>query len=300
MNYRHHYHAGNFADVAKHAIVLALVAGMQRKEKGFLFLDTHAGRGAYDLAAASQGDSLQRAPEWPMGWGRVEAAWRENAAKVPTLLRDYAAAVSGFAQRQVESAPTEQSDSFKPYPGSPVLVVDRLREQDRAVLCELQGGEADGLRENLGPRRRVQVEQRDGYEAVRGCLPPLERRALVLIDPPYEAENEARKVMTALREGLRRLPGGTFAVWYPLTARAGAPTFLAAVEKEADWAPTWTAELTVAGPEAGLKMRGAGVMVVNPPWQLDQAVAPAMTWLGETLAQAAGGEGSLRWLVPER
>ncbi len=290
MNYRHHYHAGNFADVAKHAILLALVRGLQRKDKGFLFLDTHAGRGGYDLSQEDRGDSLARQPEWPDGWGRVE-----QAESIPELMQNYVAAVHEFAQ----STHPRDRGWVQPYPGSPALVSGCLRRQDRAVLCELHPEEAQVLAKIVPSRRSLKIETRDGYEAVRGLLPPLERRALVLIDPPYEAENEAARVAEALQEGLRRLPGGTFAIWYPLTQRAGAPGFLRLAEA-AEFPPTWTAELSVAGPEAGLKMSGAGLMVINPPWQLDAELAPVMAWLGQLLAQAPGGGGTLRWLSPER
>ena len=292
MNYRHHFHAGNFADVAKHAVLLALLERLQLKEKGLLFLDTHAGRGGYDLHVASRGDSLARAPEWPAGWGRIDEAATEGAT-LPVALERYVTAVRVFAQKAMGD------DATQPYPGSPSLAIAALRPQDRAVLCELHAEEAAVLNRTLRSPRNFKVERRDGYEAVRGCLPPLERRALVLIDPPYEQEDEAERVAEALREGLRRLPGGTFAIWYPLTERAGAPAFLR-MTTEPDFPPAWTAELTVAGPEAGLKMRGAGVMVVNPPWQLDAEIRELMNWLGEHLAQAPGGRGELRWLVPER
>ena len=292
MNYRHQFHAGNFADVLKHVLVLALLDRLQLKDKGLLFLDTHAGRGGYDLDVASRGDSLARAPEWPEGWGRVDAAVAAGA-NLPKALQRYAQAVRDFAQRATAN------DALHPYPGSPSLAIAALRPQDRAVFCELQAEEATALRRTLRSPRNFRVERRDGYEAVRGCLPPLERRALVLIDPPYEQGDEAARVAEALQEGLRRLPAGTFAVWYPLTDRADAPAFLR-MTAAPHFPPTWTAELTVAGPDAGLKMRGAGVMVVNPPWQLDADVVPAMAWLGEYLAQAPGGKGELRWLVAER
>ncbi len=288
MNYRHHYHAGNFADVVKHAIVLALVDGMQRKAKGFFMLDTHAGRGAYDLAGASQGDSLQREPEWPDGLGRLERAQNR-----PELIGRYLAAVQAFAESGAGKAQGE-----KPYPGSPCLVAPRLREQDRATWCEWQPDEFVLLRNTVICRRGCRIEARDGYEAIRGCLPAVERRALVLIDPPYEAEDESDRVWSALREGLRRAPGATFAVWYPMTARVGEPVFVREAGR-AGLPPTWTAELTIAGPASAIKMRGAGLMVVNPPWQLDQSVGQAMTWLGPQLAQEAGGAGTLRWVVPE-
>ena len=135
---------------------------------------------------------------------------------------------------------------------------------------------------------------------MRAHLPPAERRALVLIDPPYEAGNELASVVTALEEGLARLPGGTFAVWYPLTARARASSLLPRVER-LKLPPTWVVELTVAGEDStSPRMPGCGMLVVNPPWQLDREVAPAVRWLGEVLAQAPGGRGELRWIVPER
>ncbi len=286
MNYRHRYHAGNFADVAKHVVLLALVEGMQRKTSGWLYLDTHAGCGAYDLATADRGDSLARAPEWPDGVGRLE-----TVATPPRLVANYLEALQDFATQHA-------GDAQHPYPGSPSLVAERLRTQDRAMLCELQPDECAALDAAMAGRRRVRVECRDGYEAVRGCLPPLERRALVLIDPPYEQADEAERVLAALREGLRRAPAATFAVWYPITARVGLPAFMNE-RALAGLPPTWTAELTVAGPQVGLKMPGAGVMVVNPPWEADREIAPTMTWLGRELAQGEGGGGTLRWLVRE-
>ena len=288
MNYRHHYHAGNFADVVKHMVLLALVEGMQRKEKGFFLLDTHAGRGAYNLAEADRGDTLARQPEWPDGIGRLQAA-----SDRPELVERYLRVVQQFAE--AESARAMDGIS---YPGSPCLVAPRLREQDRATWCELQPGEFDLLRDAVVCRRGWRVEERDGYEAIRGCLPAVERRALVIIDPPYEAENESDLVWAALREGLRRAPAATFAIWYPITARVGETVFVRDA-KAAGLPPTWTVELTVGGTDAEIKMRGAGLMVVNPPWQLDQELQPTMQWLGCHLAQLRGGEGSLRWLVPE-
>ena len=284
MNYRHHFHAGNFADVSKHVILLELVRGMQRKSKGFFYLDTHAGRGAYDLMVASQGDTLAREPEWPAGIGRIA-----SAADRPEPVERYWHAVRQFRQEL-------EHDTM--YPGSPALAGPLLRPQDRALFCELHPEEHGLLEQACATQRRIRVESRDGFEAVRGSLPPREKRALVLIDPPYEDRDDSANVLAALREGLRRLPAGTFAIWYPLTRRAGAPTFLEAVAADG-FPPTWTAELTVAGPESELSMRGAGVMVINPPWQLDRELDPVMTWLGARLAQAPGGRGELRWLVPE-
>lgn len=285
MNYRHQFHAGNFADVLKHALLVPLLRGMQRKEKGFVCLDTHAGRGRYDLAAASRGDSLARKPEWPDGVGRLRG--RDD---LPSWLGEYAGLVARFDG--------EAGGGFRHYPGSPWLEHALLRPQDRLAACELQPGEHAALAAEFAGVRGVSVHAMDGYASIRAVLPPLEKRAFVLIDPPFEDGREHARIVEAVGEGLRRLPGGTFAVWYPLTERAKADAFLDELGALRP-PPTWTTELTVAGPNSGLKMKGCGVLVVNPPWQVDREIAPVLPFLSSVLAQEPGGEVSLRWLVPE-
>lgn len=291
MNYRHQYHAGNFADVLKHALLVPLLRGMQRKDKGFLYLDTHAGRGRYDLAAAAHGDSLERRPEWPAGIGRL---WTRSDLSPP--VGDYVDLVRAFDARHRTAADTGAEPRF--YPGSPWIAQALARPQDRLALCEKHPEEHAALREELGWDRRATVPLLDGYTAVRAMLPPPEKRALVLIDPPYEDPREYALIVAALKEGLGRLPGGTFAVWYPLTERARVDAFFAELVALRP-PPTWSAELTVAGPASPLKMKGCGLVVVNPPWQIDREIAPALPWLAEVLAQEPGGGADLRWLVPE-
>ncbi len=291
MNYRHQYHAGNFADVVKHALLVPLFRGLQRKEKGLLHLDTHAGRGSYDLAAAARGDTLARRPEWPDGIGRLQgrrapAGW----------LEDYVRLVEDFDAARRTAGETE--GGLRHYPGSPALALALARPQDRLAFCERHPEEAAALAGEFEWCRRVSVHPMDGYAAVRAMLPPPEKRALVLIDPPYEDGDEHARVLTALGEGLRRLPGGTFAVWYPLTERARADAFLREFEALAP-PPAWTVELTVAGPGSSLKMKGCGLLVVNPPWQLDREIEPVLPFLAEALAQEPGGAAGLRWIVPE-
>jgi 23S rRNA (adenine2030-N6)-methyltransferase len=288
MNYRHHFHAGNFADVCKHALLVQLVRGLQRKEKGFLYLDTHAGRGRYDLSVAGHGDSLERKPEHPDGIGRL---W--SRADLPAALKEYASLVREFDQQAGNS-----SDEPHFYPGSPRLVQVIARAQDRLALCEKHPDEFATLRDEFTFVSRASVHQIDGYTALRAMLPPLEKRALVLIDPPFEEQNEFARITDGLRDGLRRLPGGTFAVWYPLTERARADAFLDDLAT-LDLPPTFTAEVTIAGESAPMKMKGCGLAVLNPPWQIDQTISPLLPVLAELLAQAPGGSGQLRWLVPE-
>jgi 23S rRNA (adenine2030-N6)-methyltransferase len=288
MNYRHQFHAGNFADVMKHALLARLMRALQKKEKGFLVLDTHAGRGRYDLAAAATGDTLARKPEWPDGIGRIAAR-----TDLPPALAEYAALVRDFDRRAGNSG-----EAPRYFPGSPWLASALARPQERLVFCEKHPAECAVLREEFQFSPGVEVREADGYAAVRAVLPPVERRALVLIDPPFEAQDEFAQIATALGEGLRRLTSGVFAVWYPLTERARVDEFFAAVRALRP-PPTLAAELTIAGPTSPIKMKGCGLLVINPPWQFEREADALLAWLMPVLAQAPGGGGRVEWLVGE-
>jgi len=289
MNYRHHFHAGNFADVMKHALLVRLVVALQKKEKGFLYLDTHAGRGSYDLAAEAQGDSLARQPEYPNGIGRL---WTRT--DLPAELTGYVELVKKFdRERGNQEAPPRY------YPGSPRIVQMLARPQDRLALCEKQPEEFELLDIELSREPRVSVQERDGYGAVRAMLPPPEKRALILIDPPFEQANEFAQMVTAVGEGLARFPSGVFALWYPLTERARVDAFLDGL-MDLKLPPTLAMELMVAGEASALKMKGCGLVVINPPWQFDREAGPSLTWLAEALAQERGANARCRWLVPEK
>ena len=289
MNYRHHFHAGNFADVMKHALLGRLLTALQRKEKGFLYLDTHAGRGGYDLTVAAQGDTLARQPEYPQGIGRLWAR-----PDLPEGLAEYVALVRKFAEQK--GAP---DDTLRYYPGSPWIAQLLARPQDRLVFCEKQPDERERLDLEFGRAARVQVSALDGYGAPRALLPPPERRALVLIDPPFEAQDEFARVARAVAEGLRRLPSAVYAIWYPLTERALVDAFFAEL-LALPLPPTLELELTVAGEQSALKMKGCGLVVINPPWQFDGEARRMLDWLAGALAQEPGGRAKSRWLVPER
>jgi 23S rRNA (adenine2030-N6)-methyltransferase len=289
LNYRHHYHAGNFADVLKHAALVRLVRAMQRKERGFLYIDTHSGRGRYDLAAAARGDTLERTPEWPEGIGRL---WTRS--DLPEVVADYVEQVRAFDRREGNREPLPRF-----YPGSPRLVRALARPQDRLSLFEKQPEEAAALKTEFDFERGVGIQAADGYTAMRGQLPPPEKRALVLIDPPFEAQDEFARIVDSVDEGLARLPAATIAVWYPLTERARIDVFFRELIAR-DLPPTFALELTVVGPAHPMKMKGSGLVVINPPWQIDRELAALGSWLAEALAQAPGGGGGLRWLVNER
>lgn len=288
MNYRHQFHAGNFADVVKHALLVQLVRAMQKKDKGFLYLDTHAGRGSYDLEASAQGDSLARKPEWPEGIGRL----------VPQLERsgpvgEYLNLVKDFDHQR-----GNRNDALRFYPGSPWLVRLLARPQDRLVLCEKHPEEHAALAEEFAFSPNTTFPEMDGYVAVRAVLPSRERRALILIDPPFESATEFADVVRAIRDGLVRLPGGVFAIWYPLTERARVDAFFSEL-MSLPLPPTLACELFVAGLQSPLKMRGCGVVIVNPPWQFDETAKAILEPLSELLQQAPGAHSRLEWLVPE-
>ena len=285
MNYRHHFHAGNFADVVKHVVLGQLCRAMQRKEKPFLALDTHAGRGSYDLTAASTGDSLARRPEWPEGIGRLTAG-----PELPAAVADYLAAVA-----EVNGG---AGQPLRHYPGSPRLLRHWLRPQDRMVCCELHPEEFDHLRREVGWAARTSAQEMDGYAALRAHLPPPERRALVLIDPPFEAQDEFGQVAAGLEEALRRMPSAVVAVWHPLTVRARTDAFLQAVVALRP-PPTLHLEVMIAPETSAIRMRGCGMLVINPPWQFADAAASALGWLAPRLAQESGGGFRSTWLVPE-
>jgi len=286
VNYRHLYHAGNYADVFKHALLVRLVRGLQRKEKGILYLDTHAGRGGYDLGTTTLlPDGRERAPEWPEGIGRV---WSDHG----DALRDYLDLVRRF---NCERGGDDSRPCF--YPGSPRLVAGLARPVDRLALCELQPDEAEALDADLGRRPRISVHAMDGYTALRAMLPPPEKRALVLIDPPFEAQEEFAVIRNSLAEGLRRFAGGVYAVWYPITDRARSERFWENL-LELSPPPTLAAELRVAAENTQVRMKGCGLVVINPPWRIEDEFRAVLAALASGLGLPAAST-RLHWLVPD-
>ena len=289
MNYRHHYHAGNYADVFKHVILLLLIRAMQRKDKGFLYLDTHAGRGGYDLSVpAVLPDGRAREPEHPAGIGRL---W--DAANLPPALTEFVALVRRFNDRPGASGP-----ELKHYPGSPWIAKLLLRAQDRVALCELREDDAEALDFEFARESRVTVQQMDGYTGLKALLPPPEKRALVLIDPPFEQRGEFAAVARGLRDALKRLPGAVCAVWYPITERARTAEFHQALLDLA--VPTLFAELSVAGEDSPGRMKGCGLLILNPPWQIDREIRAVLPALLARLKTDPGASSACDWLVPDK
>ncbi len=289
MNYRHHYHAGNYADVFKHVLLLLLIRAMQRKEKGFLYLDTHAGRGGYDLSVpAVRPDGREREPEHPAGIGRFT-----DAAGLPAAIGDYLELVRRFNERKGGAG-----DSLQYYPGSPWLARLLLRPQDRMALCELRPDDAEALDLEFAREKGVKVLALDGYTGLKAQLPPPEKRALVLIDPPFERKEEFADIARGVAEALRRLPGAVIAIWYPITERARTDAFQQ--ELQAIGVPALFAELEIAGDGAQLRMKGCGLLVLNPPWRIEEEFRAVLPALEERLRVDAGARTVCAWLVPEK
>ena len=281
MNYRHAFHAGNHADVLKHVVVLALCDALTSKPAACFALDTHAARGLYKL----DGESAQKTGEALDGVARLQAEAPRNAA-----LQRYLMAVKACRQQHGAHA----------YPGSPWLLAHALREQDRIAACELLPEEAAALKANLGQDPRIAVHQRDGYAAIKALLPPRHAarkfaRGLVLIDPPYEAQrDEFDTALAAIREALARWPQGMLALWYPIKQRRA----LAAIQRRfaaLEAKSILQAELLVRPDDSPLRMNGSGMLLLNPPWQFDRTLAPALEAIRAALGEA-GAAIRLAWL----
>ena len=279
MNYRHAYHAGNHADVLKHVVLLAMLDALKRKPAPFFVLDSHAGRGQYLL----QGEHSDKTGEARGGIFRL------------FVLHGLPAPVANYLKRVQADNPV---GALVSYPGSPLLIAQSMREQDRLVACELQAEEARALASLFKGDLRVGVMERDGYAAVKALLPPKEKRGLVLIDPPYEAqEGEFASILGALEEGLARWPTGTFAVWYPVKQRRTLQPFLRKAAK-LPCKSVLLAELMVRPDDSPLRLNGSGMLVINPPYLLDQELAPALPVLARLLGEREHGS-NLQWLKAE-
>jgi 23S rRNA (adenine2030-N6)-methyltransferase len=264
MKYRHSYHAGNFADVHKHVTLLALLSALQRKDKGFLYLETHSGRGAYDLSGG---------PEAESGVSRLNIT--SNSAEE---LRYYAAALADYRI---------QHRGPRAYPGSPVLAAGKLRPQDRAVFIELLQLEARALEQALAGSSRVRVEQGDGFDRLRAWLPPPERRGLTLIDPPYEATGrDFERVGAAIAEALRRFQTGVIAAWYPIKDEREVSAWQTGLVRGGLTCETLVAELWLYPRDSRVALNGSGMLIVNPPYLLAERMR---VWLPELQAQLAHG-----------
>ena len=282
MKYRHGFHAGNFADVHKHVTLLALIAALQRKEKGFLYLETHAGRGRYELDGA---DSNQGA-EARLGIGALQAA----SCNDPHI-RAYLETVARFRA---------ECGSPSAYPGSPVLAASALRAQDRGRCFEIQAPECRALERALHGYPRMSCVCGDGYEGLKSQLPPPERRALVCIDPPYEEqEQELTRGAAAIDTVLARLANAVVMIWYPIKDERALTPWLQRLSENLD-VPALHAELWLHPRDSRVGLNGSGVLIINPPYQLDVEMRQWLPQLGSALGADRQGGTRIRWLAHEQ
>jgi 23S rRNA (adenine2030-N6)-methyltransferase len=283
MNYRHAYHAGNFADVLKHVALIMLVEHLKKKPAPFFYLDTHAGRGLYDLSEAA----AQRSGEYKHGIGRLLEAPRSALSPETLAYVDLVRQSAGKGHSAITA-----------YPGSPLIVAKLRRPTDRLVLMETLPKEADALRTVIGRAKLVAVLESDGYAALKAQLPPRENRGLVLIDPPYESDLEFDRVLAGLELAYERWPTGMYCIWYPLTDRAGPLRFHRELERSGI-RKVLDVRLNVLPADAQVGMAGAGLVIVNPPWMLDEQLRALLPGLHKLLSPDGLGGNSVEWLVPE-
>jgi 23S rRNA (adenine2030-N6)-methyltransferase len=278
VNYRHHFHAGNVADVFKHLILVQVLEALRRKETPFCVIDSHAGSGLYRLAPPG---------EFEQGIGRL---WPVRADWAP--LAEYFALLAPYNRTGLSA-----------YPGSPLIIRDRLRPQDRAVFIERHPEEAAALRDNLRcagthecrerrtrrsglGSRGITINEADAWAALKGLLPPKENRGLVFIDPPYEKPDELDQVAQALRTAYPRWRNGLYLVWYPIKARRPVEKLHAAVR--ALGAEALAVEFLTLPEDMPQRLNGSGVILINPPWKLDEALRTLLPPLATFLAGPDG------------
>jgi len=283
MNYRHAFHAGNFADVHKHVVLARVIAHLHRKPTPFRVIDTHAGPGLTDLT----GPEASRTGEWHDGIARVLAAG--FSGDVRALLKPYLDAVARFN-------PTER---LVAYPGSPLLARTWLRGHDRLIACELEPNAAHSLAENLKGEPRATAIAIDGWTGLAAFLPPKERRGVALIDPPFEAPGEFARLADALLLAHRKWPTGIYLVWYPIKEPRQPDAFAETIVR-LKVPKILRAELKVAAATDRGPLLGSGLLVVNPPWPLESELKILLPALTLALRRDLGGSYNLDWLVHEK
>lgn len=290
MNYRHAYHAGNFADVLKHVTLALTIEYLKKKDAAFRIIDTHAGRGEYALQSAE----AVKTREWEGGIGRLVGPDAE------TLPLDVRRVMAPY----LEAVRAENPNDLSIYPGSPLIARRLMRNQDRLIANELHPDDAIALKKALARDRRVKVLTLDGWDALKSLLPPKEKRGIVLIDPPFEQGNEFERLAEGLEAGLRRFATGVFLAWFPIKEPRPVAQFYDRLSKLA--AEILRVELRLRGPEATDDfLNGCGLIVANPPYSLEGELAtilpelvrrfgrdPAAAFRMDTVASRLGGSAA--------
>ncbi|NUW57177.1 23S rRNA (adenine(2030)-N(6))-methyltransferase RlmJ [Cronobacter turicensis] len=279
LSYRHSFHAGNHADVLKHTVQSLIIESLKEKDKPFLYLDTHAGAGRYLLS----GEHAERTGEYLEGIARI---WQRD--DLPAELEPYISAVSHF----------NRSGQLRYYPGSPLIARQLLRPQDSLQLTELHPSDFPLLRGEFQKDERARVERADGYQQLKSKLPPASRRGLILIDPPYEIKTDYQAVVQGINEGYKRFATGVYALWYPVVLRNQIKRMKNDLESTGI-RRILQIELAVRPDSDQRGMTASGMVVINPPWKLEQQMATLLPWLHKALVPAGTGHTTLKWVVPE-
>ena len=276
---RHSFHAGNHADVLKHTVQSLIIESLKEKEKPFLYLDTHAGAGRYQLAS----EHAERTGEYLEGISRI---WQQD--DLPEELTPYITVLKHF----------NRSGTLRYYPGSPLIARQLLREQDTLQLTELHPSDYPLLRSEFQKDERATVARGDGYQQLKSKLPPPSRRGLILIDPPYEMKTDYQAVVQGISEGYKRFATGTYALWYPVVMRAQIKRMLKELEATGI-RRILQIELGVRPDSDQRGMTASGMIVINPPWKLEQQMQNVLPWLHSKLVPAGTGHTLVNWVVPE-
>ncbi|QIA24242.1 23S rRNA (adenine(2030)-N(6))-methyltransferase RlmJ [Mesorhizobium sp. AA22] len=280
MNYRHAYHAGNFADVVKHVVLSRLVEYLKQKDKAFRVIDTHAGIGRYDLSSTE----AQKTGEWQGGISRLfDAALDAPAA---ALLAPYLEAVRSL----------NSEGGLKKYPGSPLIARHLMRKQDRLSAIELHRQDAAKLRALFAGDFQTRVIELDGWLALGAHLPPKEKRGLVLVDPPFEEECEFDRLVDGLRKAHKRWPGGIYALWYPVKDRKAVIAFRNALV-QSGVPKLLDIGFEIRPPSAEPSLDGSGMVVVNPPFTLERELRTLLPALHKLLVVGKPAHWTLEWLA---
>lgn len=273
MNYRHAYHAGNFADVFKHIILIELIQSLKNKEKGFCYLDTHAGIGQYDLHS----ESAQKTKEYKNGVAKIF-----HAKNPPEIIHTYLNCLHQFNP--------EKKLSY--YPGSPDFARFLLRPQDRMILSELHPRDYQKLKTYYKNNKKIAVHHQDGWQSLKAFLPPKERRALILIDPPYENPSEMLMIPENLSAALNRFETGIFAIWYPMKTQISRNAFYRDIKNKIK-NPLLFVELSIWPEQGASTLFGSGMLIVNPPWQFKEKLSIILPWVWKTLSQKNQGQWAI-------
>lgn len=285
MNYRHIYHAGNFADVFKHVLLVSLIQSLSVKNTPFFYLDTHAGIGEYDL----QQKNAQKTQEYKGGVGKCISHLAPK--ELPVLLQDYLALLEKWNHEK-------GVQEMRYYPGSPVWVRQLLRPVDRMVLTELHPEDRSRLKQTFLQDKQVAVHHIDGYQALKAFLPPKENRGLVLIDPPFEKTDEYSQIVQQLMQATNRWQAGTYAIWYPIKDRTAVKRFYADLVRSG-MREILCCEIQISEREESSGLQACGMVLVHPPWQWQKKIEAVLPCLSQLLGKPGEGGCSMKWLVPE-